>query len=149
MRQKEAAMTFSVRTVALATTLLLASASVFAQADRDRGRREFDSSCAVCHGADARGDGPLRPHLVKPPADLTTLAKRNGGTFPTREVMDMIDGRSTLPIGSHGPRDMPVWGKVFLEQAQDDPTRAKLHPEWSVQARITALVDYLKAQQVK
>jgi mono/diheme cytochrome c family protein len=142
-------MKHSVRSVALAMTFLLASASAFAQADRDRGRREFDNSCAVCHGTEARGDGPLRPQLVKPPTDLTTLAKRNGGTFPTREVMEMIDGRSTAPIGAHGPRDMPVWGKVYLEQAQNNPNRAKLHPEWSVQARVTALVDYLKAQQVK
>jgi mono/diheme cytochrome c family protein len=120
-----------------------------AQADREQGRREFESSCAVCHGAEARGDGPLRPFLLKPPADLTTLARRNGGTFPTREVMDVIDGRASARIGSHGTRDMPVWGQVYLEQAQEDSARTKLHPEWSVRARIIALIDYLGRLQVK
>lgn len=138
-----------VRTFALATTLLLTAGGVLAQAERERGKREFENSCAVCHGAEARGDGPLRPFLIKPPTDLTALAKRNGGTFPTRDVMEIIDGRAAARIGSHGPREMPVWGDVFLEQAQDDPARLKLHQEWSVRARITALIDYLGRLQVK
>jgi mono/diheme cytochrome c family protein len=120
-----------------------------AQPVRDRGKHEFETHCAVCHGADASGDGPLRPFLIKPPADLTTLARRNGGMFPTTAVMEMIDGRSTAGIGAHGPRQMPVWGEVYLEQAQQDPALAKLHPEWSVRARITALVDYLVRLQIK
>ena len=139
----------SFRKVLVLTGLLVVAGTCAAQAERDRGRREFETSCAVCHGAEARGDGPLRPFLVKPPTDLTTLARRNGGKFPTREVMEIIDGRSAAPIGSHGPRDMPVWGEVFLEQAQDDPARTKLHPEWSVRARIVALIDYLGQLQVK
>ncbi|HUL63789.1 MAG TPA: cytochrome c [Burkholderiaceae bacterium] len=118
-----------------------------AQADSERGRREFESSCAVCHGVEATGDGPLRPFLLKPPPDLTTLAKRHGGTFPAREVTEMIDGRSSVRIGSHGTREMPVWGQVYLESAQDDASRTKLHPEQSVRARITALVDHLARLQ--
>lgn len=114
-----------------------------AQADPERGRREFDSSCAVCHGVEATGDGPLRPFLIKPPPDLTKLAKRRGGTFPTRDVTEMIDGRSSVRIGSHGTREMPVWGQVYLDEA----ARTKLHPEESVRARIMALVDYLARLQ--
>ena len=128
--------------------MLLAGGSAAAQTDADRGKREFLNSCAVCHGADARGDGPLRPFLVRAPTNLTTIAKRHGGTFPTRQVMEMIDGRDTPRIGSHGTREMPVWGDVFLEQAQQDPRGAKMHPEWSVRARIVALIDYLRRLQV-
>jgi mono/diheme cytochrome c family protein len=135
--------------LAAASLVVLAGVASAQSAQPDRGRREFEASCAVCHGAEARGDGPLRPFLIKPPSDLTTLAKRNGGTFPTRQVMEIIDGRSEPRIGAHGPREMPVWGQVFFEQAQDDPTHAKLHPEWSVRARIVALVDYLGRLQVK
>jgi mono/diheme cytochrome c family protein len=127
----------------------MAFGSAFAQAGSDAGKREFLSSCAVCHGAEARGDGPLRPFLLKPPTDLTTLAKRSGGTFPVREVMEMIDGRNMARIGSHGTREMPVWGQVYLEQAEQEPARTKLHPELSVRARIAALVDYLARLQVK
>lgn len=36
--------------------------------------------CAVCHGKDAMGSGPALPALKVPPVDLTTLAKRNGGS---------------------------------------------------------------------
>ena len=118
-----------------------------AQADQERGRREFESSCAVCHGVLANGDGPLRPFLIKPPPDLTMLARRHGGTFPTRDVTEMIDGRSSVPVGSHGTREMPVWGQVYFESAQEDAARTKLHPEWSVRARIMALVDYLTRLQ--
>ncbi|HTT12972.1 MAG TPA: c-type cytochrome [Burkholderiaceae bacterium] len=118
-----------------------------AQADTERGRREFESSCAVCHGVEARGDGPLRPFLIKRPPDLTTLARRRGGTFPAQDVMEMIDGRSSVQLGSHGTREMPVWGQVYLESAQDEAGRSKLHPEWSVRDRIMALVDYLAGLQ--
>jgi len=137
----------SYRSLVLAVSLSLVAAGAAAQPDAERGKREFQTSCAVCHGADARGDGPLRPYLVKPPADLTVLAKRNGGQFPAREVTEVIDGRDAPRVGSHGPREMPVWGDVFLEQAQQDPALAKLHPEWSVRARIGALVDYLRRMQ--
>jgi mono/diheme cytochrome c family protein len=119
-----------------------------AQSDVERGRGEFQSSCAVCHGGEARGDGPLRPFLLKPPSDLTTLARRNGGKFPVRQVMEMIDGRAAVQIGSHGTREMPVWGRAYAEQAREDGDRTKLHPEWTVQARIMALTQYLARLQM-
>ena len=123
--------------------------TALAQSDAERGRAEFLSSCAVCHGAEATGEGPLRAFLLKPPSDLTTLARRNGGEFPVGQVMDMIDGRAAVQIGSHGTREMPVWGQVYAEHARQDDGRAKLHPEWTVRARITALTQYLARLQVR
>lgn len=38
--------------------------------DRERGTRLFAALCAACHGADARGRGPLAARLALPPADL-------------------------------------------------------------------------------
>ncbi|MFT3830539.1 MAG: cbb3-type cytochrome c oxidase subunit II [Opitutaceae bacterium] len=38
--------------------------------DRARGAQLFAALCAACHGADARGRGPLAAHLALPPADL-------------------------------------------------------------------------------
>jgi hypothetical protein len=52
--------------------------------------------------------------LVTPPADLTTIQKRNGGTWDAALVMRTIDGRRD--VAAHGPREMPVWGAVFVEQ---------------------------------
>jgi mono/diheme cytochrome c family protein len=137
-----------VRKLLVCTFAICLTQVALAQSDVERGRAEFLSSCAVCHGAEATGDGPLRPFLVKAPPDLTMLARRNGGEFPARRVMDMIDGRAAVQIGSHGTREMPVWGKVYAEGAGADDGRAKLHPEWTVRERITRLTQYLARLQV-
>lgn len=72
------------------------------------GKARFMESCAVCHGSEALGNGPYASLLTKKPANLTLLAKNNGGTFPFNVVYDSIDGRG--PNGAHGTKDMPVWG---------------------------------------
>ncbi len=56
------------------------------------GRALFTDYCASCHGDSGRGDGPAAEGLGKMPADLTTIAARNGGTFPMVQVMSTIDG---------------------------------------------------------
>ena len=76
------------------------------------GKTEYTNSCAVCHGPEGKGDGPLGDELVKRPADLTRLSKANGGAFPYWRVFAVIDGRTMVP--EHGDRDMPVWGRQFL-----------------------------------
>ncbi|RUV29460.1 MAG: cytochrome c [Mesorhizobium sp.] len=76
------------------------------------GQAEYLNSCAVCHGLEGKGDGPLADELLKRPADLTRLSKRNGGEFPYWLVFATIDGRSIVP--EHGDREMPVWGRQFL-----------------------------------
>ena len=80
------------------------------------GEAEYLNSCAVCHGIEGKGDGPLSEMLVKHPADLTSIKKRNGGRFPYARVVALIDGRDNVP--GHGKRDMPVWGRQFLEDDQ-------------------------------
>lgn len=81
--------------------------------EQSYGEVEYLSSCAVCHGPDGRGDGPLGEELVKRPADLTRLAEKNGGEFPYSRVFAVIDGRFVVP--GHGERNMPIWGRQFLE----------------------------------
>jgi len=49
--------------------------------------------------------------LTTPPADLTRIAARRGGSFPDGEVARFVDGRFDLP--AHGTREMPVWGERF------------------------------------
>jgi len=41
------------------------------------GAREFSISCAVCHGKEARGNGPLAKLLTVKTPDLTKLSKNN------------------------------------------------------------------------
>lgn len=122
----------------------LGSASA-AQGGVDFGKSEFETSCASCHGASGKGDGVRFRHFSTPPADLTTLAKRNGGVFPFQRVWDTVDGRTEIENGPHGTRDMPVWGLVYRAQAQDTPHP----PDWYARNRLAALLDYLARIQEK
>src|ERR1700751_81870 len=83
--------------------------TVFAAAvqaeDFDAGKAEFQSSCASCHGTDGKGKGPVSEQLKVSPADLTILARKNNGVFPTNAVYETIYGSKTIP--AHGPREMP------------------------------------------
>jgi len=127
---------------------LCVSGAALAQQTVDLGKREYGSSCASCHGLSGKGDGPLRAFLVKAPSDLTTLAKRNGGTFPAQAVSEIIDGRTSTEIGTHGSREMPVWGHEYQVQALQEggmPYAA----DWYARGRVLALVDYLARIQVK
>ena len=99
----------------------------------------FSTYCIVCHGADGKGTGPLASSLKRRPADLTALAKTNGGTFPREMVGKVIDGRE--PVKGHGGGDMPVWGDAF-ERSQDAGPQA-------VKDRIDALVEYISNIQAK
>jgi len=79
----------------------------------------FRAHCAACHGSDATGNGPLTSALKTKPADLTVLAKNNGGRFPSTRVRKTITGDDVL--SSHGSREMPIWGPIFhqIEVDQD------------------------------
>jgi mono/diheme cytochrome c family protein len=99
----------------------------------------FSTYCAVCHGTDARGTGPLAESLKRRPADLTALAKRNGGAFDRDLVRRIVDGRN--PVKGHGGGDMPVWGDAFERSVDAGPQ--------AVGDRLDALVEYLSTIQAK
>lgn len=89
------------------------------------GREVFRTYCASCHGTNGMGDGPLASAMTRKPANLTEIAKRNGGQFPTEMVFKTIDGRQ--PVRGHGGPDMPVWGDVFTRTREaGDAERVKL-----------------------
>ena len=83
-----------------------------------KGPELFGAYCATCHGKDAKGKGPMASSLKVPPADLTGIAKRNGGTFPFLKVQKIISGEEAAP-GAHGTREMPVWGPIMSEVTWD------------------------------
>jgi mono/diheme cytochrome c family protein len=134
----------------LALALIVGSGVVLAQTlgGADPGRQEYESACASCHGVSGRGDGPVGVFLIKPPSDLTTLARRSGGALPTQLVWEMIDGRSAADTGPHGSREMPVWGATYRARALGQPETAQ-QPEWQVRQRIVALLDYLERLQIQ
>ncbi len=132
-----------VKHVLQSLAVIFAVASPAAAQQTDYGEAEYLNSCAVCHGYYGKGDGPLADELRKKPADLTTLSARNGGEFPYWRVFETIDGRSALP--SHGPREMPVWGKQFL--GDDQKAYGEIGGEAVTQERIHALTDFVQTLQ--
>lgn len=107
----------------------------------NRGSVSYQRYCSNCHGAKAKGDGQIARLLKVQPADLTQLSVNNGGEFPEEEVRQTIDGRKGA-LG-HGPREMPIWGQVFLDGGEGPEAEAK------VRTKIDELVAYLKGIQEK
>jgi len=104
------------------------------------GREVFQTYCASCHGEAARGDGPLSSAMNRKPANLTEIAKRNGGQFPSELIFKTIDGRQ--PVRGHGGPDMPVWGDVFTRlRDAGDAERVK--------AIVQSLVEFLDSIQLR
>ena len=116
----------------------------------DPGKREYENSCALCHGKDGKGTGAITDLLKKSPTDLTTLAKKNNGVFPFDRVYAVIEGREI--VRGHGERDMPAWGDRYssdsmqaAEYYMDVPYDAEMY----ARSRILSLIDYLNRIQVK
>jgi mono/diheme cytochrome c family protein len=84
------------------------------------GADEFQRYCALCHGRDGRGLGPVSDAMTRPATDLTQIAKRNDGAFPFDKVAETI--RHGGGIAEHTRSRMPAWGKIF--SAGSDPARA-------------------------
>src|SRR5262245_8621401 len=105
--------------------------------DPAEGRKLYDQHCAVCHGDNGKGDGPLAEDLKVPPADLTEITKRRDGHFPDVELREIIDGRRH--VRGHGGSEMPVWGRVFARGN---------FGEVEVDAKLDALLAYLRSIQV-
>jgi hypothetical protein len=143
------------RQLLLACVVTAANTCVLAQ-DIERGRMEFLSNCAGCHGSDGKGAGRLSSKLTIKPADLTALAKRNNGVFSPDAVAERIDGRST----PHRSSEMPIWGcrqgpapgpqrKAYEPKAIDSLLDMPCDPEEVIQKRIRDIVEYLAQIQEK
>jgi len=96
----------------------------------------FHEFCAVCHGLDAKGNGPAAEALKTRPADLTMITRHSTtNKFPTLQVMRIVSGDDV--VAAHGSQEMPTWGAAF--KSVSSPEVAKL--------RVNALVDYLQKIQ--
>ena len=104
-----------------------------------KGPELFHAHCAACHGAEGKGDGPVGAALKAKPANLTVLAKNNGGKFPVERVQKFIVGEDSS-LASHGTREMPVWGPIF-HQVEEDQDFGNV--------RIHNLIQYLESIQQK
>ncbi len=141
---KGAARKLSVSGIAMLAAVLLWPMAAAGQDQPNKqsttGGEIFRTYCASCHGASARGDGPLAANMIKKPSNLTEIAKRNGGQFPSEMVFKTIDGKQ--PIRGHGGPDMPVWGDVFSKSREAGDAER-------VTAVIRSLVMYLEGMQLR
>lgn len=76
------------------------------------GREIYMSQCANCHGEDGKGDLIAVSGSPDGRADLTMLSKRNGGTFPTERLKEILGGLVDIPA-HHDSNPMPIWGDLF------------------------------------
>lgn len=138
------------RFACLVTILFCATGVAFAQSKQvkktpvrsvspESGAEMYRFYCAACHGKTGEGNGPAADALKIPPADLATLAERNGGKFPTEHVISVL--RFGVGTTAHGTSEMPIWGPLF----------SSLHSgnEGIVMMRINNLIRYLKTLQKK
>jgi mono/diheme cytochrome c family protein len=110
-----------------------------ASAGDDPGRQLYLRYCAACHGRDARGDGPVAPALGEKPTDLTRIAAEHGGTFPTENVVEAIDGTRT--VRAHGVSEMPVWGEVLSANSGTSAQRL------AARRTVRLIAEYLRSVQ--
>lgn len=80
----------------------------------------FRFYCASCHGQDGKGNRTPPPGLTAAPPDLTTMAERSGGVFPSARVERILTGAEPVPSTAHGSTTMPVWGAIFRALDADD-----------------------------
>jgi len=100
------------------------------------GKDSFEAYCATCHGADARGNGPVASALKRTPPDLTILASRNREVFPRDRVSAVLTGAGRT-VSAHGNTEMPIWGPLFRAFESDARVRV----------RIDNLINYLESVQ--
>lgn len=108
--------------------------------DAVRGSEVYAANCTVCHGTEARGDGPGAAGLTLAPPNLRLIAQRNGGAFPHDRVASTIDGYTRTAEGAA----MPAFGAGDLGplvQVEDDGVSTP-YP-----ADLLALTNYLESIQ--
>jgi mono/diheme cytochrome c family protein len=112
-----------------ACVLLLSAGPVLAgDPSPEAGAVLFADHCAVCHGADGTGGGPLAVTMGIAAPDLTGLTAA-AGAFPLIRVVEVIEGRA--PVPGHGTA-MPAFGPLMtgedavVDGPGGEPVRADL-----------------------
>jgi mono/diheme cytochrome c family protein len=127
------------RLMVLVATLMLTACL---PEDPPTGAEDFASYCAACHGVSGRGDGEMAATLDRRPADLTGLAARNGGVFPTTRVMAKIWGYAG---GRQGTAAMPNFGPLL--ESDLVPYDGGDGIETPTPTRLVQIAEYLKRIQ--
>lgn len=112
------------------------------RAEETPDHRVYLKYCSACHGPTAQGDGVVSQLMRPKPTDLTQIAKRHGGEFPTLTVIQVIDGRKS--VRAHGDPDMPVWGELLRA-----PVGGVVGAEPPARGTVMQITEYLRSVQAK
>lgn len=101
----------------------------------------YEAYCAACHGENGEGNGPAAEALKVPPKNLRTLAKENGGKFPMKHVVGVLE--FGVPVAAHGTSEMPVWGPLFSSLHAHALSNRKMY----VKMRISNIARFIETLQ--
>ncbi|WP_299874252.1 c-type cytochrome [uncultured Cocleimonas sp.] len=88
------------------------------QASLDRGKQVFMTNCTSCHGATAKGDGPVGANLNPKPTDLTIMA----GNHPDGDFeWKIANGRGAMPAWKSSLNQTQRWDVVNYIQTLENP----------------------------
>lgn len=123
----------------IATAGLLIACTQVSMPEAPEGQAFFAENCAACHGDDARGQTLL--DLATRPADLTLLARENGGTFPRARALSYIWGD---PDGGHIARVMPQFGPLLADDLVPLEVEGTLTPTPRVLVGVLAYLESIQ-----
>lgn len=92
-----------------------------------RGRKIYVSSCANCHGSDAKGNGPAAINLAVKPTNLRTMA----GLHTDGDLAWKItNGRGAMPAWKGMLGKNQVWDLVnYIQSLKDSPVKDKTNKQ--------------------
>ena len=95
-----------------------------------RGAELFRDWCATCHGADARGGGPMHPVLAVAAPDLTCLAAGRSG-LPHADVVRRIGTAATCRSGARIPAGRAgTCGRIRVGPSRPPARSRRSSPGW-------------------
>ncbi|MFW2544165.1 c-type cytochrome [Primorskyibacter sp. 2E107] len=127
-----------------ATAFLAACQDTNVMPEAQDGRALFMQNCAVCHGEDAKGDGPMARGMAKPPKNLTLIKVRNKDSFPRARIMSVIDGYARSDMT--GP-SMPEFGALL--EGDLIPFDSGDGIQTPTPRKLVALLEYLESIQAE
>ncbi|MGH8743969.1 MAG: c-type cytochrome [Burkholderiales bacterium] len=85
-----------------------------------RGKKSFQTNCAVCHGTSGRGDGPAGAALNPRPANLREMVEEHSdGDFAWK----IANGRGPMPAWKSVIKENQIWDLVnFIRSLGDKKT---------------------------
>jgi putative copper export protein/mono/diheme cytochrome c family protein len=119
------------------------SPTAFAAASIMHGEEIFSANCAVCHGDNGQGDGPLASQLKLRPADLTAahlLGHSDGELFWwVSNGWQTSDGAQVMPSFAAVLTDADRWNVIDFVRANNAGNRERTTGAWMAPMAAPAL----------